>query len=179
MWLLIETNTSKSELLTEYWLSSFSNILILKNAIYSFVLGLWGVTYSVKVFESCSSKFGLSSSCCFELPCPISFFGPRTLAHSVCWSSWKGGGEENNGKEYHHKQKNPKRKRNDLGTLSEKKRWRTPSPPPPSLGIFAFFYRFFKIFFCHFISPWIGKNREKYGVGLGQTPPPPLGIFPT
>ena len=94
MWLLIETNTSKSEPLTEYWLSSFSNILILKNAIYSFVLGLWGVTYSVKVFESCSSKFGLSSSCCFELPCPISFFGPRTLAHSVCWSSWKGGGEE-------------------------------------------------------------------------------------
>ena len=36
MWLLIETNTSKSEPLTEYWLSSFSNILILKNALYSF-----------------------------------------------------------------------------------------------------------------------------------------------
>ena len=36
---------------------------------------------------------------------------------------------------------------------------------------------FFKIFVCYFISPWIGKNREKYGVGLGQTPPPSLGIF--
>ena len=47
-----------------------------------------------------------------------------------------------------------------------------PPPAPPSLGIFTFFLPFFKIFFCDFISPWIGKNREKYGVGLGQTPPP-------
>ena len=36
MWHLIETNTSKSELIPEYWINSFSNILILENAIYSF-----------------------------------------------------------------------------------------------------------------------------------------------
>ena len=44
-------------------------------------------------------------------------------------------------------------------------KWRSPSPQ------FGNFHIFFTVF-CHFISPWIGKNREKYGVGLGQTPPP-------
>ena len=48
--------------------------------------------------------------------------------------------------------------------------------PLPPVWEFSHFFNFF----CHFISPWIGKNREKYGVGLSQTPPPPsLGIFPT
>ena len=39
-------------------------------------------------------------------------------------------------------------------------------------GIMFGNFHIFLPFFCHFISPWIGKNREKYGVGLGQTPPP-------
>ena len=68
--------------------------------------------------------------------------------------------------------RNAVRKKQDY--VGKIQKLRTPSTPPPSLGIFTFFYRFF----CHFISPWIGKNREKYGVGLGQTPPPALGIFP-
>ena len=36
MWHLIETNTSKSQLIPEYGINSLSNFLILKNAIYSF-----------------------------------------------------------------------------------------------------------------------------------------------
>ena len=49
-----------------------------------------------------------------------------------------------------------------------------PLPLPPVWE----FSHFFTFVYCHFISPWIGKNREKYGVGLSQTPPS-LGIFPT
>ena len=37
-------------------------------------------------------------------------------------------------------------------------------PPPSSLGIFTFFYRFF----CHFISPWIGKKQRKIWSGFGS-----------
>ena len=48
-----------------------------------------------------------------------------------------------------------------------------PLTPSPQFGNFHIFLPFF----CHFISPWIGKNREKYGVGLGQTAPPQFGNF--
>ena len=65
-----------------------------------------------------------------------------------------------------------RKKRDYVGKIPK---WRTPSPPPPSLGIFTFFYRFF----AFLKAPELEKNREKYGMGLGQTPPPPLGIFPT
>ena len=68
-----------------------------------------------------------------------------------------------------------------LGTWSEKttglcgKNSQVADPLPPSLGIF----RFFLPFFLPFYKPLNWKKQRKYGVGLGQTPPPPLGILPT
>ena len=49
-----------------------------------------------------------------------------------------------------------------------------PPPPNPSLGIFTFLPFFFAIL----EAPELEKNREKYGVGLGQTPPPLWEFFP-
>ena len=51
-----------------------------------------------------------------------------------------------------------------LGTWSEKNgiMWeKLPSggPPPPLPPVWEFSH-FFTVFFCHFISPWLGKNRE-------------------
>ena len=66
-----------------------------------------------------------------------------------------------------------RKKRDYVGKIPK---WRTPSPSPPSLGIFAFFYRFFKIFFCHFISPWIGKNKKNME-WVWVRPLPPLWEF--
>ena len=53
-----------------------------------------------------------------------------------------------------------------------------PDPPtPPVWELSHFFTVLLKYFFAILLAPELEKNREKYAVGLGQTPPPI--IFPT
>ena len=61
-----------------------------------------------------------------------------------------------------HKGRAQKEKRDYVGKVPKR---RTPSPHPPSLGIFTFLTVFLLLPFYKPLN-W-KKNREKYGVGLG------------